>query len=51
MPIEEACRDYNISVDEFLAWERYIDRDGGALVIKSIATPTFRDDAPAHANR
>ena len=28
MPIEEACRDYNISVDEFLAWERYIDRNG-----------------------
>jgi hypothetical protein len=28
MPIEEACRVYNISVDEFLAWERDIDRNG-----------------------
>jgi Protein of unknown function (DUF1153) len=28
MPIEEACRLYNISVDEFLAWERDIDRNG-----------------------
>jgi hypothetical protein len=28
MPIEEACRLYNISVDEFLAWERDVDRNG-----------------------
>jgi hypothetical protein len=28
MPIEEACRLYNISVDEFLAWERDLDRNG-----------------------
>ena len=28
VPIEEACRLYNISVDEFLAWERDIDRNG-----------------------
>jgi hypothetical protein len=28
MPIEEACELYNISVDEFLAWERDIDRNG-----------------------
>jgi hypothetical protein len=28
IPIEEACRLYNISVDEFLAWERDIDRNG-----------------------
>ena len=28
MPIEEACRLYNISVDEFLSWERDIDRNG-----------------------
>src|ERR1051326_5267451 len=46
MPVEEACRLYNISVDEFLNWERDIDRNGvpglcGAPVIKSIATQTF----------
>src|SRR5258708_7891961 len=28
MPIEEVCEGYNISVDEFLAWERDIDRYG-----------------------
>ena len=28
MPIEEACEVYNISVDEFIAWERDIDRNG-----------------------
>src|SRR5205085_8336923 len=28
VPIEEICRLYRISVDEFLAWERDIDRFG-----------------------
>src|SRR5260370_40937237 len=28
VPIEEACRLYKLSVDEFLAWERDIDRLG-----------------------
>jgi hypothetical protein len=28
MPIEEVCRLYSISVDEFVAWERDIDRFG-----------------------
>ena len=28
IPIEEACELYSISVDEFLAWERDIDRYG-----------------------
>jgi hypothetical protein len=28
MPIEEVCEVYNISVDEFLSWERDIDRYG-----------------------
>jgi hypothetical protein len=28
IPIEEACEVYCISVDEFLAWERDIDRYG-----------------------
>jgi hypothetical protein len=27
-PIEEVCRLYKLSVDEFLAWERDIDRHG-----------------------
>ena len=28
MPIDEACGLYSISVDEFLAWERDLDRYG-----------------------
>ena len=28
VPIEEVCSLYNISVDEFLAWERDMDRNG-----------------------
>jgi hypothetical protein len=28
IPIEEACQLYQISVDEFLAWERDLDRYG-----------------------
>src|SRR5215470_14996517 len=28
VPIEEACELYSISVDEFLAWERDLDRYG-----------------------
>jgi len=28
IPVEEACRLYGISVDEFLAWERDLDRNG-----------------------
>jgi hypothetical protein len=28
VPIEEACELYSISVDEFLAWERDVDRYG-----------------------
>jgi hypothetical protein len=28
MPIDEACALYNISIDEFVAWERDLDRYG-----------------------
>ena len=28
VPIEEVCEIYNISVDEFVAWERDLDRYG-----------------------
>ena len=30
VPIDEVCRLYNISVDEFLAWERDLDEYGVA---------------------
>jgi hypothetical protein len=42
VPIEEVVRIYNLSVDEFLAWERDVDRSVSraceALGTKSIAT-------------
>jgi hypothetical protein len=28
VPLEEVCRQYHLSVDEFVAWERDIDRYG-----------------------
>jgi|SRR5690242_5098623 uncharacterized protein DUF1153 len=28
VPIDEICRLYNLSIDEFLAWERDMDRNG-----------------------
>jgi hypothetical protein len=28
MPIDEACVLYNVSIDEFIAWERDLDRYG-----------------------
>ena len=28
VPIDEVCRLYNVSVDEFIAWERDLDRNG-----------------------
>jgi hypothetical protein len=46
MPIEEACRVYNISVDEFLAWERDLDRNGVSS-LRSTRYQIYRDtDVP-----
>lgn len=42
MPIEEACRPYNISVDEFLGWERDIDRYG-APGLRTTRYQIYRD--------
>jgi hypothetical protein len=42
VPIEEACRLYNISVDELLAWERDIDRNG-VPVLRSTRYQIYRD--------
>jgi hypothetical protein len=45
MPIEEACRLYNISVDEFLNWERDIDRNG-IPGLRSTRYQIYRDTDP-----
>jgi hypothetical protein len=38
VPIEEVCRLYKLSVDEFLAWERDIDRHG----IHGLRSPRYQ---------
>jgi Protein of unknown function (DUF1153) len=45
MPIEEACSLYNISVDEFLSWERDIDRNG-VPGLRSTRYQIYRDTDP-----
>jgi hypothetical protein len=42
VPIEEACQLYNISVDEFLAWERDIDHTG-VPGVRTIRYQIYRD--------
>jgi Protein of unknown function (DUF1153) len=38
VPIEEVCATYNISVDEFIAWERHMDHYG----VPGLRTTRFR---------
>ena len=42
VPIEEVCALYNISADEFLAWERDIDRYG-APGLRATRFQIYRD--------
>ena len=42
VPIEDLCEVYNISVDEFLAWERDIDRYG-VHGLRSTRLQIYRD--------
>ena len=46
VPIEEVCRLYNLSVDEFLAWERDIDRYG-VPGLRSTRYQIYRDTGAA----
>lgn len=45
IPIEEACRLYSISVDEFLAWERDLDRNG-VPGLRTTRYQIYRDTEP-----
>ena len=45
VPIEEACRLYKLSVDEFLAWERDIDRHG-MHGLRTTRLQIYRDSKP-----
>ena len=42
VPIEEICEAYNVSADEFLAWELDIDRYG-VLGLRSTPYQIYRD--------
>jgi hypothetical protein len=42
VPIEEVCELYSISVDEFLAWERDVDRYG-VPGLRTTRTQIYRD--------
>ena len=47
VPIDEICELYSVSVDEFLAWERDIDRYG-IHGLRTTRCQIYRDtDAPA----
>src|SRR3982074_91357 len=48
VPIEEVCRLYNLSVDEFLAWERDIDRNG-VPGLRSTRYQIYRDTETTRA--
>jgi uncharacterized protein DUF1153 len=43
MSIEEACRVYKLSVDEFLAWERNLERYG-IPGLRTTRYQSYRDD-------
>ena len=47
IPIEEACELYDISVDEFLAWERDLDRYG-VPGLRSTRYQIYRDTSGTH---
>ena len=45
VPIDEMCRLYNLSVDEFIRWERYLDRNG-VPGLRSTRYQIYRDTEP-----
>jgi hypothetical protein len=46
--IEEACRMYHLSVDEFVAWERDLDRNG-VPGLRATRYQIYRDTEPRRA--
>ena len=50
VPIDEICRLYNLSVDEFLAWERDMDRNG-VPGLRTTRYQIYRDTDAARNNR
>lgn len=50
LPIEEVCRLYMISVDEFIAWERDTDQFG-IHGLRATRYQIYRDREPRHKRR
>ena len=50
VPIEEVCELYQISVDEFLAWERDLDRYG-IHGLRTTRLQIYRDTDKEHRQR
>ncbi|WP_207456725.1 DUF1153 domain-containing protein [Azospirillum sp. SYSU D00513] len=48
--LEEACRRYTLSVEEFLSWQRLIDSHG-MRGLRATRLQDYRSDAPAPAPR
>lgn len=46
--LEEACRRYNLSVDEFLSWKRLLD-EHGVIGLRATRTKEYRDEVRAEA--
>jgi hypothetical protein len=50
VPIEEICQLYSLSIDEFLAWERDIDRHG-VHGLRTTRYQVYRDNQPSSRSR
>src|SRR3977135_2628983 len=50
VPIEEICQLYSLAVDEFLAWERDIDRHG-IHGLRTTRYQVYRDNQPSSRSR
>ncbi len=47
LSIDEACRRYNLSVEEFLSWQHAIDHHG-ILGLRATRLQDYRDHSPKH---
>lgn len=48
LSLDEACRRYTLSVEEFLSWQRAIDRNG-LPGLRTTRVQQYRDGGGAHA--
>jgi hypothetical protein len=48
--LEEACLRYNLSVDEFLSWQRLLE-EHGVVGLRATRTKKYRDGARTDGDR